>query len=61
MRKTQGQSTLEYILLVTAVLLVFIAFAAQNNSPLKNAVKDTLGQGVDAVSSIASNFTDGHK
>ena len=49
MRHKKGQSTLEYILLVTAVLLVIIGFVASGNSPFKAAVNQTLVDGVDQV------------
>jgi uncharacterized protein (UPF0333 family) len=45
MGNNKGQSTLEYILLVTAVLVVIIAFVAGPTSPFKKAVNKVLVEG----------------
>ena len=65
-----GQSTVEYILLMTAVVAVIIALVAGNNSQFRGTLTNTLniavsdmGVGVDALSNshapatVASNAT----
>ena len=56
-KNKRGQSTVEYVLLVTAVVAVIIALVAGNNSVFQNQLNTTLntaigdiGVGVDALS-----------
>ncbi|NLE65285.1 MAG: class III signal peptide-containing protein [Elusimicrobia bacterium] len=57
MRSQKAQSTLEYILLVTAVLVVIIAFVAGPNSPFKEAVNNTLVDAAGQMESMTGKFT----
>jgi hypothetical protein len=45
-RKRKGQSTLEYIILVTAVIVVIISFLVSPSSPFKNQLNTTLNDTV---------------
>ena len=56
-KNKRGQSTVEYILLMTAVVAVIIALVAGNNSQFQQTLNSTLntavsdmGVGVDALS-----------
>ncbi|MEI6437572.1 MAG: hypothetical protein WCO69_02340 [Candidatus Omnitrophota bacterium] len=55
MKKRSGQTTIEYILLVTAVLIVGIAFAAKNG-PLAQGVNKTLKMPMTSLSSSGLMF-----
>jgi len=54
MRALKGQSTVEYILLITAVIAVIILFTTGNNSPFQknlNSVFNTTSQDMLNVAS----------
>jgi len=58
MRAHKGQSTVEYILLVTAVIAVIILFTTGNNSPFQqrlNSVFNTTTQGMLNVANVLAN------
>jgi len=58
MRAHKGQSTVEYILLVTAVVAVIILFTTGNNSPFQqrlNSVFNTTTQGMLNVANVLAN------
>jgi uncharacterized protein (UPF0333 family) len=59
MRNKKGQSTLEYILLVTAVVIILIAFVAGPASPFKKAVNTTLWTGVNTLNSMSNKILSG--
>ena len=48
-RYRKGQSTLEYVLLVTAVIVVIIGLVVNANSPLRTTVNTALGGAINAV------------
>jgi Flp pilus assembly pilin Flp len=54
LKNKRGQSTVEYVLLVTAVLAVIIAFTSKSNGPLQTQLNSTLG---NAVSDIGDEGT----
>ncbi len=49
LKNKRGQSTLEYIILMTAVVVAIIAFVISPNSPFKTALNDTLKGGMNAM------------
>jgi hypothetical protein len=60
-KNKRGQSTVEYILLVTAVVAVIIAFESGNGSgTFKNTLSDTLNSATQDISSMQDRLTQGH-
>lgn len=59
MGNNKGQSTLEYILLVTAVLIVIIAFVAGPASPFKRAVNTAFVDAANTMQGSAAKIMDG--
>ena len=57
----RGQSTLEYVLLVTAVIVVLIGLLASNNSPFRNALNSTLNSGLNGMTSQAAWMANNHQ
>lgn len=55
-KKKKGQSTVEYIILVTAVVAVIIFFVVNPGSPFRTKVNDTLGNATDAMSNMAGRL-----
>ena len=55
--KTKGQSTVEYILLVTAVLAVIIALTTGPTSPFKNKLSNTVTMSMGGMETEASKLT----
>ncbi len=55
-----GQSTLEYVLLVTAVIVVIIGLVASNKSPFRAAYNSMLQGSVDSMNTIAGKLTNSH-
>jgi uncharacterized protein (UPF0333 family) len=53
-RKKKGQSTLEYVLLVTAVIVVIIALVLNPNSPFKQSLNSTLNAGISDMENFAT-------
>lgn len=48
-RKNRGQSTLEYVLLVTAVIVIIIGLVVSPNSPFRTTLNTTLNTAVDKM------------
>jgi hypothetical protein len=55
-KKKKGQSTVEYIILVTAVIAVVIFFVVNDNSPFRQKMNATLGNATDSMVSMASRL-----
>ena len=55
--KRKGQSTVEYIVLVTAVLGTLILFLNGPSSPFRQKVNDTLTTGTDQMDIMATRLT----
>jgi uncharacterized protein (UPF0333 family) len=53
-KNKKGQSTLEYIILVTAVIVVIISFLMAPNAPLSKALNST----INATSGMLDTMTD---
>jgi uncharacterized protein (UPF0333 family) len=59
MKAKKGQSTLEYVLLVTAVLVVIIGFVAGPGSPFKTAVNQVLYNSAEEINTMAGKIMAG--
>ena len=55
-KKKKGQSTVEYIILVTAVVAVIIFFVANPGSPFRTKINDTLGNATGAMANMAGRL-----
>ena len=53
--KRKGQSTVEYIILVAAVIAALIVFLAPNG-PFKNAFSNTLSTGTNGMDDMANRL-----
>jgi uncharacterized protein (UPF0333 family) len=56
LKNKRGQSTLEYIILMTAVVVVIIAFVISPNSPFKTAMNTTLNSGTQMMMSMGNQI-----
>jgi len=61
MKNRRGQSTVEYVLLVTAVLTVIIAFVANKNSAFQTQLTNGLCAAVQDMNSLAGTLSDSHQ
>jgi hypothetical protein len=55
-RKRKGQSTLEYIILVTAVIVVIISFLVSPQSVFKTQLNTTLNATTDMMATMSSRL-----
>lgn len=55
-KKKKGQSTVEYIILVTAVLAAIILFVANPGSPFRSRLDNTLNSATDAMVNMAGRL-----
>jgi len=58
-RRTDGQSTVEYILLVTAVIGMVIAFSVGKTSPFQARLNSTMDVMSQAMSNAANKMANG--
>ena len=56
LRHKKGQSTLEYVLLVTAVIVVAISFLMGKDSTFQKALTNSLGSGTAGMQSMAAKI-----
>jgi uncharacterized protein (UPF0333 family) len=56
-RKKKGQSTLEYIILVTGVIAILIIFLRPNGGVFTNAFNQTLQSGTNGMTNMASRLS----
>lgn len=59
LRHKKGQSTLEYVLLVTAVVVVLIAFLTSNRSPFKTTLNATLNKTTQVMDAASNRWSNG--
>ncbi len=59
-REQSGQSTIEYIILVTAVIGVIILFMSGNNNLFQAKLNSTLGETVNQIKSKGTDLADSH-
>ncbi|MDP8265718.1 MAG: hypothetical protein P9M07_02095 [Candidatus Aceula meridiana] len=57
-RKKKGQSTLEYIILVAALVSGLVVFLASDSSPFKKAVNQTYTSVLDGMENKATDMVD---
>ena len=55
-KNKKGQSTLEYIILVTAVIMVIISFLVGTNSPFKTQLNLTLNGTTDMMAEMTTRL-----
>ncbi len=55
-RKKKGQSTLEYIILVTGVIAILIVFLSPTNGIFTTAFNTTLQQGTNGMDDMANRL-----
>ena len=55
-KKKLGQSTVEYILLFTAVVGILIAFLINNEGGFKNKINETLSSGTEGMVDMANRL-----
>ena len=56
LKKKLAQSTVEYILLFTAVVGILIAFLISPSSPFKTKVNQALNDGTDGMADMANRL-----
>ena len=56
LKKKIGQSTVEYLLLFTAVVAILIAFLISPSSPFHQRVNQTLTEGTDGMVDMANRL-----
>ena len=59
-RKTKGQSTVEYILLVTAVIGVMIFFLTNKDAGIQNKLSNTLNTASDSIGNMSDRLDRSH-
>ena len=61
LKNKRGQSTIEYIILVTAVIVIILLFMMSGNSPFKRAMNETLNSITDEMTNMSDRFQGSHK
>ncbi|MBI3314677.1 MAG: hypothetical protein HYZ86_01870 [Candidatus Omnitrophica bacterium] len=56
LKKKRGQSTVEYVLLATAVIAVMIAFATNKDTGLQKKLTDTLGTSANTIGNMTGRL-----
>ena len=56
-QKRKGQSTVEYIILVAAVIAVILVFVGGPSSPFYRAFNSTLTQGTNGMENMATRLS----
>ncbi len=57
MKQRKGQSTVEYLLLVTAVTGVVILFTTGDNSPFRSRLTNVMNQTTGDMEQVANRFS----
>ena len=57
LKNKRGQSTVEYVLLVTAVVAVVIAMVTSNKSGLQSQLNSTLNSAVEQIGNMSDRLT----
>ena len=52
LKQKKGQSTLEYIILVTAVIVIVIGLVVSPSSPFRASLNKTYNQGIDKLDQV---------
>ena len=56
----RGQSTLEYVLLVTAVIVVIIWLVVSPTSPFRSTLNNTLNSSIGGMGTMAERLNNSH-
>jgi len=56
LKSKKGQSTLEYIILVTGVVAILIAFLTSDQSPFRQAYNNTLRSATNGMENMANRL-----
>ena len=56
----RGQSTLEYVLLVTAVIVVIIGIVVSPSSPFRSTLNTTLNSSIGGMETMAGRLNVSH-
>ena len=56
-KKKKGQSTVEYLILVTAVVAVVIAFLLSTGSPFKRVLNSSYDQGTNSMVNMSQRLS----
>ena len=56
----RGQSTLEYVLLVTAVIVVIIGIVVSPSSPFRSTLNKTLNSSIGGMETMAGRLNVSH-
>ena len=59
-KNKRGQSTVEYVLLVTAVVAVMIAFVTNNKTGLQAQLNTTLLATTNEINNVGQSYTGSH-
>jgi uncharacterized protein (UPF0333 family) len=59
-RHKRGQSTLEYVLLVTAVIVIIIGLVASPGSPFRSTLNKTLNSSIGGMETMANRLNNSH-
>jgi len=54
LKKKKGQSTLEYIILVTAVIVIIIGLVFNSNSPFKKTLNTTYEGAIEKLDDVGA-------
>ena len=58
--KRKGQSTLEYVLLVTAVIVVMIGLLMGDNSPFRSTLKNSMNSSIGYMGTMSTRLINSH-
>lgn len=58
LKNRKAQSTLEYIILIAAVIAVMLIFLAGENSPFRSALNSTLEDATNSMSEMSGRLGD---
>ena len=59
-RHKRGQSTLEYVLLVTAVIVIIIGLVASPTSPFRRTLNSALNSSLNGMNVMAQRLNNSH-
>lgn len=58
-RNKKGQSTLEYIILITAVIVVVIGLVVSKTGPFQKAVNGSYNTGINKITNMTARWNAG--
>jgi uncharacterized protein (UPF0333 family) len=57
LKQNRAQSTLEYIILVTAVIVIVIGLVASPSSPFRKTLNSTFNEGIQKLDDVGSKWS----